>query len=113
VSTKLRKIAIDESNYLTLKQLGSAGDSFNDVLTDLLRQANLQAGGGKGLRQSLSLYPDGEINICPIGCQNNCPKFWINNDISHRLVCVCSCHESVKQKEKPSDGIRSSTINSF
>jgi hypothetical protein len=31
-------IAVSEENYLTLKKLGSAGDSFNDVVTEVLKQ---------------------------------------------------------------------------
>jgi predicted CopG family antitoxin len=33
----LKMIAISEENYLTLKRLGSAGDSFNDVLSKILK----------------------------------------------------------------------------
>jgi hypothetical protein len=33
----LRHITVDEQNYLTLKRLGSAGDSFNDVISGLLK----------------------------------------------------------------------------
>lgn len=33
----LRHITVDEGNYLTLKRLGSAGDSFNDVISRLLK----------------------------------------------------------------------------
>jgi predicted CopG family antitoxin len=33
---KLKRIAVDEVNYQVLKNLGKAGDSFNDVITDLL-----------------------------------------------------------------------------
>ena len=35
----LRHITVDEGNYLTLKRLGSAGDSFNDVISKLLKTA--------------------------------------------------------------------------
>lgn len=31
-------IAVSEENYLTLKKLGSAGDSFNDVVTEILKE---------------------------------------------------------------------------
>lgn len=31
-----KNISISESNYKTLKTMGQAGDSFNDVLTDIL-----------------------------------------------------------------------------
>lgn len=35
----LKHITVDEQNYLTLKRLGSAGDSFNDVISRLLKSA--------------------------------------------------------------------------
>jgi predicted CopG family antitoxin len=38
----LKMIAVSEENYITLKRLGSAGDSFNDVITEVLKQRNLQ-----------------------------------------------------------------------
>jgi len=34
----LKMIAVSEENYLVLKRLGSAGDSFNDVLTEVLKK---------------------------------------------------------------------------
>lgn len=34
---KLRRIVISEHNYFALKRLGQAGDSFNDVISNLLR----------------------------------------------------------------------------
>jgi predicted CopG family antitoxin len=34
---KLKRIVISEQNYLALKKLGQAGDSFNDVINNLLR----------------------------------------------------------------------------
>jgi len=33
----LKHITVDERNYLTLKRLGSAGESFNDVISRLLK----------------------------------------------------------------------------
>jgi predicted CopG family antitoxin len=36
-SSKFKRIVISERNYLTLKSLGYAGDSFNDVISKLLR----------------------------------------------------------------------------
>jgi predicted CopG family antitoxin len=35
----LKHIAIDERNYLVLKRMGNAGDSFNDVISKLLKQS--------------------------------------------------------------------------
>ena len=39
----LKMIAVSEENYLTLKRLGGAGDSFNDVITEILKH-NPQTG---------------------------------------------------------------------
>jgi hypothetical protein len=33
----LKMIAVSEDNYLALKGLGSTGDSFNDVLNEVLK----------------------------------------------------------------------------
>jgi hypothetical protein len=41
-------IAVSEWNYLALKKLGSAGDSFNDVVTEVLKQS-LQAGTSRAI----------------------------------------------------------------
>jgi len=38
ISRKLTTISVSEENYLALKRLGSAGDSFNDVLTEVLKK---------------------------------------------------------------------------
>ncbi len=35
---RLKQIAITPENYDQLKQLGHAGDSFNDVITELLEK---------------------------------------------------------------------------
>ena len=35
---KLTTISISLANYKNLKKLGTAGDSFNDVITDLLKK---------------------------------------------------------------------------
>jgi predicted CopG family antitoxin len=35
----LKHITIDEGNYLTLKRMGNAGDSFNDVISKLLKKS--------------------------------------------------------------------------
>ena len=35
--SRLKRIVISEHNYLALKRLGYAGDSFNDVISKLLR----------------------------------------------------------------------------
>jgi predicted CopG family antitoxin len=34
---KLKHITVCEENYLNLKMRGKAGDSFNDVVTELLK----------------------------------------------------------------------------
>jgi predicted CopG family antitoxin len=35
----LKQIAVSKQNYILLKSLGQAGDSFNDVVSRLLRSA--------------------------------------------------------------------------
>lgn len=37
----LRMIAVSQENYLALKRLGNAGDSFNDVISGILREQKL------------------------------------------------------------------------
>ncbi len=39
ISNKIHTIAIDDNNYQTLRRLGSVGDSFNDVVTSLIKIA--------------------------------------------------------------------------
>lgn len=36
--TKLRYISVSEINFFRLKRLGNAGDSFNDVISELLEK---------------------------------------------------------------------------
>jgi hypothetical protein len=37
----LKMIAVSLDNYLALKRLGSAGDSFNDVISEILKKQKL------------------------------------------------------------------------
>ena len=47
----LKMIAVSEENYLALKKLGNAGDSFNDVITRILEKINsLQQSEGRELQ---------------------------------------------------------------
>jgi hypothetical protein len=41
VVQQLKTIALSHENYIALKELGKAGDSFNDVISDLLRKRNV------------------------------------------------------------------------
>jgi predicted CopG family antitoxin len=36
--SKLHNIAVDDDNYHALKNLGKVGDSFNDVIRELLKR---------------------------------------------------------------------------
>jgi predicted CopG family antitoxin len=38
----LKHITVNEENYNTLKRLGNTADSFNDVITELLRKLDSQ-----------------------------------------------------------------------
>jgi hypothetical protein len=42
-SKRLKLIAVDEKNYLILKKLGYTSESFNDVLTRLLKNPMLES----------------------------------------------------------------------
>ena len=39
---RLKHIAISQENYDKLKRLGFAGDSFNDVITSLLKKTEVR-----------------------------------------------------------------------
>jgi predicted CopG family antitoxin len=43
---KTHNIAVDDNNYQALKNMGRAGDSFNDVVTRLVKMAMENNGGG-------------------------------------------------------------------
>ena len=36
--TPLKSLSVSEDNYQTLKNLGRAGDSLNDVITELIKK---------------------------------------------------------------------------
>ncbi|WP_458743273.1 hypothetical protein [Candidatus Nitrosocosmicus sp. T] len=40
LNNRYRQIVVDLNNYLALKKLGQAGDSFNDVIGNIIRKAN-------------------------------------------------------------------------
>ena len=42
MKSTLRHIVISEKNYCTLKNLGKAGDSFNDVLSIVLKKLEIE-----------------------------------------------------------------------
>ena len=46
-NNKLTTISVSYENYLILKELGNTGDSFNDVLTRLLKNRNVLMGDRK------------------------------------------------------------------
>jgi predicted CopG family antitoxin len=43
---KTHNIAVDDNNYQALKNLGRVGDSFNDVVTQLVKMAMERSTGG-------------------------------------------------------------------
>jgi predicted CopG family antitoxin len=54
---KLKRIVISEHNYLALKKLGQAGDSFNDVINNLLRiETNHQQANEKKRQEQQQLH---------------------------------------------------------
>ena len=51
VTNKLKRIAVHETVYEQLKSLGSAGDSFNDVLVRILKNQPILNKNGRGYRK--------------------------------------------------------------
>ena len=49
-SKRLKLIAVDEQNYLVLKKMGYASESFNDVITRLLKNQTLESVSRVGTR---------------------------------------------------------------
>jgi len=66
-SIRLRHIVIDEDNYAALKELGKAGDSFNDVLTEILAKTKMlpEASPKVGIHEQ----PQKDLNV--IGDNSN------------------------------------------
>jgi predicted CopG family antitoxin len=50
-SKRLKLIAVDEQNYLILKRMGYTSESFNDVLTRLLKNSMLESVSRVGTRR--------------------------------------------------------------
>ena len=46
---KLKHITISETNYLALKKLGDTADSFNDVITEVLKNIDVSSQFGSGV----------------------------------------------------------------
>lgn len=68
-SRTLKHITVNEDNYHALKRLGNAADSFNDVITELLKkleslQTDLRVGP---LSQSAVVHPTSTIGDDEIG----------------------------------------------
>jgi hypothetical protein len=61
---KLTTISVSQGNYLALKRLGNAGDSFNDVITEILKNVKsplqTDSGVGRSAGQSTAVAQDSE-----------------------------------------------------
>ena len=53
-SKRLKLIAVDQQNYLILKRMGYTSESFNDVLTRLLKNSMLESDSRVGTRDQTS-----------------------------------------------------------
>lgn len=31
------------------------------------------------------------VNRCPLGCNRQCARIWINQNTGHRIICKCKC----------------------
>ena len=54
-------IAVSQENYLALKRLGSAGDSFNDVISVILKEQKLPQASQKVAHPRESAIVETEI----------------------------------------------------
>jgi predicted CopG family antitoxin len=59
MSKVLKQIAVSEENYQALKQLGYTSDSFNDVITELLKQT--RSGRDTGIVRAASSSRTGTL----------------------------------------------------
>jgi hypothetical protein len=91
----LKKIAVSEEKYLPLKKLGSAGDSFNDVVTEVLKQC-LQTGPierptpGTGVQRQVQ--PRWSVII---------PDMNSHVSASHKVYAMPANSDQIKQILKP------------
>jgi hypothetical protein len=57
----------------------------------------------------MTIIQDLLITECPIQCGSLCERIWVNQDKSHSIRCICSCHNKEEQssiildKEKASE----------
>jgi hypothetical protein len=91
----LRMIAVSEKNYLALKKLGSAKDSFNDVVTEVLKQG-LQAGPG---RATNSKDQNAGTDITTL--ERDYTRYEKPLSVSHKLYAIPVNSDQVKQIVKP------------
>jgi predicted CopG family antitoxin len=63
---KLTTISVSRENYLSLKELRSAGDSFNDVITGILKKTSLHQ-----IRSRLATTNESEARATKIISEDN------------------------------------------
>jgi hypothetical protein len=47
-----------------------------------------QGGTRLKMKSASSSYPDLIVEECPVGC-NNCKEVYVNQQLGHRIVCLC------------------------
>ena len=64
----------------------------------------------------MATIEDLTITECPIQCGSMCERIWTNQDKSHSIRCICSCHSNEAQspimlkKEKALEIVESGSL---
>jgi predicted CopG family antitoxin len=115
--SKFKNICISESNYKLLKELGQAGDSFNDVLTKILgpkcnEELDKPFDGDSNMTQNkpIQQFRTDSIEQCLTHQCIDCSGSYINRFTGYKLKCKCSCHNK-KSLEQQALGFKCSNIH--
>jgi hypothetical protein len=107
--SRFKNILISEMNYNLLKQLGSTGEGFNDVITDILNNAP------SNLLELESTDDDKFVTIdsvqeCLTEKCSDCTGFYINKTFNRRLQCKHGCHEANERPFKHNGSTESEIV---
>jgi hypothetical protein len=121
-SKTLKKIAVSGENYIALKKLESAGDSFSSDVTEVLKQSlnngPSRAANSKGQNAAtdtttashkLYVIPANSdqvkqilkptvVTICLTDMHEECTGNYVDTTNSFRIQCKCSCHLRRRRK---------------
>ncbi len=97
----LKLIAVSPENYQSLKDLGKAGDSFNDVITKLLHLELMKL---KEKQENLSISLAGAPTPNHKTCQ---PIFFILKARRQKLIAMKECKTAIDKLSEPKLGRKS------